>query len=194
MEMGRIAEEIYMEFAAIIFYKKALQYAWRSNSIESELSIYDHIGRLYSSMGEAKRAHYYHSRYSQAESETADSAARRVSAELLAEYDEVMMNSEKENLSELFLQYVDLPITNFTHVPVTKVSSPYSTYINGESPRKKCVHREFDDDKVLDVKSQIMSLLTTDPEFHTEIPDPEFQKNVIIKPIVKKHSELARPF
>ena len=40
---------------------------------------------------------------------------------MLREYEKTLDNTEKQNLNELFLEYLRLPITNFAFYPPTKV-------------------------------------------------------------------------
>ena len=45
---------------------------------------------------------------------------------MLQEYEKIVSeNCEKTNLSELFIEYLDLPITNFKFYPATKVKKDY---------------------------------------------------------------------
>lgn len=47
---------------ATIFFKKALQYAWRCKDHENQLKLYDLIGQSYHVRGSNKYALYYHNR------------------------------------------------------------------------------------------------------------------------------------
>ena len=49
---------------------------------------------------------------------------------MLIELEKTLENSEKQNLTELFLEYLTLPITNFSIFPPTKVQKPYPNYSN----------------------------------------------------------------
>lgn len=82
--MGKIALEILEYQKAIIFFKKALQYSWKMKDTESELRLYDWLGQTYYYEGQAGYALYYHNRYIQGELEAPDSAARRISFEMLS--------------------------------------------------------------------------------------------------------------
>ena len=63
--MAKIAVDLKLTKEAIIIFKKALQFAWRNNSQDYELVIYDYLGKVFNSVGVAKQADYFHTRYSQ---------------------------------------------------------------------------------------------------------------------------------
>ena len=98
--------------------------------------MYDWLGQAFCNQGHATYALYYHNRYILGEQEDNDSAVRRISFEMLAEFDKSLENSETENISELFIEYLTLPISNFSVIPATRVQKPYPNYSNSESPRK----------------------------------------------------------
>lgn len=130
VQMGRIAMEHLEYEMAIKFFKKGLQYSWKMKETEAELRFYDWLGQAYYYQGEATHAHYYHTRYIQGELEEQDSAVRRISYEMLTEFDKLLENSETNNLTQLFIEYLTLPITNFNFIPATKVKKPYPNYAN----------------------------------------------------------------
>ena len=49
---------------------------------------------------------------------------------MLTEFDKLLENSETNNLTQLFIEYLTLPITNFNFIPATKVKKPYPNYAN----------------------------------------------------------------
>lgn len=56
MGMGLVAMNIGMYDEAVTIFKKNLQYAWESKSMEAQLMIYDYIGQCLYSQGNMKQA------------------------------------------------------------------------------------------------------------------------------------------
>jgi hypothetical protein len=81
--LGLIAMEIKFYSEAVVIFKKALQYAWKTRSLESELLVYDYLGSAYYYQGKLKESQYYHKRFTQGEYEVNDSAIKRISFEML---------------------------------------------------------------------------------------------------------------
>ena len=71
--------------------------------LETELLIYDYIGTALYYQGEVKESRYYHHRFSQGEYEHPESAIKKISAEMLLDYENHLMSLEKKNLTSLFL-------------------------------------------------------------------------------------------
>jgi tetratricopeptide (TPR) repeat protein len=117
MGMGLVAMSIRLFDEAIVIFKKNLQYAWSSKNHEAELLIYDYLGECYYSQGNMKEAQYYHTRYIQSEIEGNDSAIKKISNEMLSDYYRFTHSLEKDNLTSLFIEYLNLPITDFQKVP-----------------------------------------------------------------------------
>ena len=63
--------------------------------------------------GKVQQSKYYHTRFSQSEVESQDSALKKISAEMLDEYTRFVTSLEDQDLNSLFIEYLDLPITNF---------------------------------------------------------------------------------
>lgn len=63
--LGRICMENFEHEKAMIFFKKALQYAWKIREQEAELKLYDYIGECLNFEGQCEIALYYHNRYIQ---------------------------------------------------------------------------------------------------------------------------------
>ena len=77
--MGKISTELLDYEKSIRFYKKALQYAWKTKDVDAELRMYDWLGQAFCNQGHATYALYYHNRYILGEQEDNDSAVRRIS-------------------------------------------------------------------------------------------------------------------
>ena len=57
---------------------------------------------------------------------------------MLNDYNRQINSLEKNNLTSLFIEYLNLPITNFQKVPIPDIlKKNYVNYKEGESPRKK---------------------------------------------------------
>jgi len=61
---------------AIKLLRKALQYSWEYNLVNSEMKIFDFLGKIYYLKGEVKKAYYYSERFSLGQSEPKDSPLR----------------------------------------------------------------------------------------------------------------------
>ena len=111
--MGMVAFEIQEYDISMRIFKKGLQYAWKVGNEEAELHIYDMFGKALFYEGKIKESKYYHTRYSQSEVERQDSALKKISSEMLEEYNRYVSSLEDQDLNSLFIEYLDLPITNF---------------------------------------------------------------------------------
>ena len=83
-------------------------------------------------------------------------------------------------MNALFIEYLNLPITNFGFCPETKIQdNNYNNYVDGHSPRKDRNHKEFSFNNFEDVEKQIKKILASDPEFKNEIPNPDIHHNFV---------------
>jgi hypothetical protein len=127
-----------------------------------------------------KEAQYYHTRYVQNEAEKNESAIKKISNEMLNDYNRQINSLEKNNLTSLFIEYLNLPITNFQKVPIPDaLKKNYDNYKDGESPRKKRSEKRFSFHDFPHVNHQIEHLLKEDYEFISEIPNPDMHSNFI---------------
>lgn len=91
--------------------------------------IYDFLGQCYYSQGKMKQAQYFHTRYIQSETEHNESAIKKISNEMLNDYNRQINSLEKDNLTSLFIEYLNLPITNFQKVPIPDIlKKNYANY------------------------------------------------------------------
>ena len=150
--------------------------------MESEILIYDFIGQNYYEKGKMKTAFYFHTRFSQSQLESQESSVRKIANEVLADYEKnyIYRNSDDKNLNGLFIEYLCLPISNFEKYPETKVSATqktYDNYVDGHSPRKGRNNKIFDQSFFDYPEKQIKQILSTDPEFLSDIPNPDIHRN-----------------
>lgn len=119
-----------------IILKKALQYSWAVGNEDKELLIYDLMGINYYYLGQLKKAAYFHNRFMLGRLELPESATKRISFEILNDYQQLVHIVESENLTSLFLEFMTLPIYNVSRIPncSKKVYENYSS--DGSSPRK----------------------------------------------------------
>jgi hypothetical protein len=115
--------------------KKALQYDWELNNEDKELFIYDLIGLNYFYTGNLPKADYFHSRFMLGATELYDSATKRISIEILNDYHIHFNKIHFEDVSSLFLQFLNLPIYNLSELPcfTDKIYNNYSE--DCKSPR-----------------------------------------------------------
>ena len=160
--IAMIASDLKRYQNAITILKKALQYAWKAKSGEHELLIYDYMGTAYYYMGEVRESEYYHHRFTQGEHEKASSAIRKMSTEMLVDYEMYLKSLEKDNLTSLFLEYINIPIVGLNALapkeqPKRRV---YANYEEGQSPRKKKQHKRIIDfEDFPDTEQQLDKLL-----------------------------------
>jgi hypothetical protein len=163
----------------MLLFKKALQYAWKMRNQEAELHLYDLMGSTSYYEGNLKESHYYHRRFAQGDCEMADSAIKRLSAEMLQEYCARLQTLERTHLTSLFLEYIEIPIIDHNSLPPPS-DLPRKVYENydeqGLSPRRKKTSRVYDLREFPPVLKQLSDLLQLDPEFRTEIPNPDVQR------------------
>ena len=81
--MGQVTLEAHLYAEAVVIFKKALQYAWKTKNHELELRIYDYMGYSYYYDGNQRESQYYHKRFTQCELERPDSAVKLISSEML---------------------------------------------------------------------------------------------------------------
>lgn len=127
MAMAGIAQEAKLYSESTVLLKKALQYAWKDRNAEVELQIYESIGTNFYLQGDIQTAKYYHMRFMQGKAEHTDSAIKKISAEMLLEFDRNINALEKQNLTTLFLEYINIPVTNPAILPV-RGRRTYSNY------------------------------------------------------------------
>ena len=139
MAMGNICMELKFYLQAIKIYKKALQYSLKTRNVQNQLLIYDCLGSAYYYQGSLKESQYYHKRFTQGEFEGNDSAIKKISAEMLLDYEKHISSLQKKNLTSLFLEYINIPIVDLGTVPPpSEQRKVYENY--GEenlSPRRK---------------------------------------------------------
>jgi hypothetical protein len=116
-QLGVIAVEMRAYPEAMVLFKKGLQYAWKMRDQEAELLLYDHMGNTSYYEGNLRDSHYYHRRFAQGEVEQQDSAIKRLSAEMLQEYCTHLQTLERDHLTSLFLEYVQIPIVDHQLLP-----------------------------------------------------------------------------
>lgn len=61
--------------------------------------------------GKVSESQYYHLRYSHSEVEKENSALKKISLDILKEYDRHIFSLEDSNLDTLFIEYLNLPIS-----------------------------------------------------------------------------------
>lgn len=108
--------------------------------------MYDYLGSAYYYQGKLKESQYYHKRFTQGEYELNDSAIKRISTEMLQEYEQHLSSLERKNLTSLFLEYINIPIVDLTTVPPPAEPKRriYENYDEeGSSPRKKKANKKF---------------------------------------------------
>lgn len=103
MGMGRIAGDLQLYHEAKRIFKKCLQYAWRCGSEDCELEVYDLFGQILHYEGRTRESKLYHARFSLNVVEPAGSALKKISNEMLANYDESIHSLESSNLDSLFI-------------------------------------------------------------------------------------------
>jgi hypothetical protein len=87
---------------------------------------------------------------------------------MLNDYYRQINSLEKDNVTSLFIEYLNLPITNFQKVPVPdNLKKNYANYTDGESPRKRRSAKRFNFQDFPHVEQQIDHLLHEDYEFIT---------------------------
>ena len=63
--LGDVAKKSSQLELALMFIRRALQYAWYTKNKEKELALYDRLGIINYQMGDMERANFYHQKYPQ---------------------------------------------------------------------------------------------------------------------------------
>ncbi len=137
MGMGRICFDLqYLDEAKRLF-RKALQYAWRNNDEDTQLEVYDCFGQIHNQKGKIKLSLYYHEKFAKNILQPSSSALKKISKEMLRDYDTHIESLQDSNLDSLFLEYIHLPLNKNFEVKLK--SNPTKKYKNynqlGNSPR-----------------------------------------------------------
>jgi hypothetical protein len=75
------------------------------------------MGSAYYYQGNIKESQYYHRRFAQGEYEQNESAIKRISIEMLYEYQQHLKSLETKHLTSLFLEYLKIPIVDLETIP-----------------------------------------------------------------------------
>jgi len=94
---------------AIKLLRKALQYSWEYNLVNSEMKIYDFLGKIYYLKGEVKKAFYYSERFASGHSEPKDSPLREAYNIFLKDSKERGKYGNFFSLDSAFLSRISLP-------------------------------------------------------------------------------------
>ena len=87
---------------------------------------------------------------------------------MLGDYRRYIKSFENQNLTSLFIEYLNIPISNDMKVPLSsKIKHIYPNYKNGATPRMTRQNKNFDFDYFPDVMQQIQRLIEHDYEFKT---------------------------
>jgi hypothetical protein len=110
---------------------------------------------------------------------------------MLEEYEKYISSMERNNLTSLFLEYVNLPISGLTSITQSNVrQSARSAYPNydeeGHSPRRGRKTKSFEFQDFSEVGKQLEKLVREDQEFRTEIPNPDVQQSFAAKQMFGK--------
>ncbi|KAM3139251.1 hypothetical protein pb186bvf_008661 [Paramecium bursaria] len=106
---------IYLELYeyAVLFLKKALQYAWLNNNLEIENQVYERLGISYYYLGNIEKSAFYHDRSQTFDYELESSPLRKLSCDTLRIF--ILKNYNRnlaDNISAALLNRMQIPLSN----------------------------------------------------------------------------------